>query len=217
MLDVTELLDRIIAAAGGEERLRQFRDVTTTGEVRFGARLAAAFFTEYYLAPNRLRVEIRFAGGTVTDAFDGEEAWETEGEYLREIDEVRFRVALLQHRLPLCLRGKISSLRYEGLSSVFFRPAHILEFLDEWDRPVRLAYETQGLTLLKYEGKSYSVTAETVAATLYSDYRTVDGYPVAFHTVELLDERVFQERFAQEVRINSGLKEALFRRPGAVS
>lgn len=213
MLAVADLVEGIVAAAGGQERLEALRDLATEGEVYFGARLAPARFKEYYLNPDKLRTDMHFPNGMVTDACDGEAAWETEGLYGRPIDAVRFTVALAQRQLPLWLLSRLPAIRDQGLQAVHGRQAHVLEVADAQANPMQLAFAEEDLLLLRYEGKSYAVTAQTVATTLFTDYRPVDGYQIAFHTVDMMDDRVYQERFIESAQANRGIGPGLFQPP----
>ena len=120
---------------------------------------------------------------------------------------------LLQYRLPLLLRPRLPAIKYVGVEVVHARSAHVLELPDDAGNRLRLAYEASQHTLLSYEGKSYAVTADTVATTLFTNYRDISGYRLPFHVVELLDDRVFQERLVTAIEVNTELSDALFERP----
>ena len=71
------LLDRVIAAKGGLDKLRAIKTITavTSAEMKSPAGRVEARTTTYLEYPNHVRIETTLPEGTTVQVFDGEHAW----------------------------------------------------------------------------------------------------------------------------------------------
>jgi len=208
------LLDKAIASKGGLAKLQGIRTVrsegtmtaqTDNGPVPF----AIVQWIEY---PDRYRTDADMPGGKVTQVYADGRYWVVSGGVVKEIAEVA--------------RGPLQASVQRDIIRVLVNAASgklIVREVDA-DEPSLGALEISGqglapLTLLinldsgLIEKARYEVELEGRSEETYSDYRTVNGIKVAFHTVVRRGDHTPVERDVRKIHFNVALPPDLFVKP----
>jgi zinc protease len=225
------LLERVIAAKGGIDKLRGVRNITARtstelppppgggrGQGRGSEAPGYAETTTYLEYPNHVRVETKLPAGNVVQVYDGDRAWVRDPAGVHEVPAQ----GLTDVRLGL-RRDTIAALlaAYDGLLSARLLP----DIKDEGGRMHR-ALELTGKDLdpmvMYVDPETFRVTRQTYVAgapgaplieELFGDYRPIDGVQIAFSATVRRDGETLIERKVVELRINDSLDPALFKRP----
>ena len=213
-----EVLEKLIRAQGGREKLAAIKDTTITGSFVMTAMGMEGEMTAYQKEPNLLRMDIEIMGTTMTQAYDGKTAWmvnsetgtvemmpEIAAEYF--IREAYGNAAILEpdkHGISYSLKGKevIESKEYIVLIQTFSDDFKVTMYIDP---KTYLIHKTKSLAL---DG----MMMETESEVVYSNYKETDGVLTAFNMTiyeNAIEDFVFT---ASEVRYNTGLEESFFKR-----
>src|SRR5207244_10974551 len=87
------LLDRVVAAKGGLEKLRSIRTITavTTSTAQTPSGLVEAKSTTTLEYPNHVRVDTTLPQGKTVPAYDGQQAWVRDPRGVHEVDAFMVR------------------------------------------------------------------------------------------------------------------------------
>jgi zinc protease len=225
------LLEKVIAAKGGLERLRGIKSITARtstempppppGAARGRAPNGAPVYAEvttYLEYPNRVRVETKLPDATVVQVFDGLRAWVKDPAGVHDVPPQ----ALADMRLSL-RRDTIAALlaAYDGT----LRARQLPDIKDEAGA-IHRALELSGKDLdpmvLHVDPETFRITRQSYVAggpgralieERFSDYRPVDGVQIAFAAAVRQGEQIMLERRVVELKINDLLAPFLFTRP----
>jgi len=205
------LLDRVIAAKGGLDKLRGIKTIvakqTLTNQ---GAETETVNYIAY---PDRFRVE---AGGIV-QGFDGTQAWAKDQRGVHELPTAReARASLRRDIIALLLAAKDGTLTTRLLPDVKGdqgQVTHTLELSARDLNPVVLYIDPQTALIMK-EAFGADAPTFTLVEERFSDYRPVDGVQIAFTATRKIGDRSV-ERHATDVEINAPVDPALFKRPAS--
>lgn len=216
------LLDKMIAAKGGLERLRAIKTITavTKATLTTPDGPVEAETTTYLEYPNHMHVETKLEEGSQVQVYDGRRAWVRDARGVHDVPERAIRAIELTFK-----RDVISALlaARDGL----LRPRLLPDVKDETG-VVRHALELSGTDVdpfvLLVDPETGLVAKQTYVAAgvgqplieeLSSDYRPVDGVQVAFRATVRQAGRHVLNRQVTEFKINTPLDPALFKRPAA--
>jgi len=212
-----EILEEMIKAQGGREKLALIKDTTVIGDFEMVGMGMSGNMTRYHKEPNLIRYDYEVMGMHVTQAYDGEVAWNTNAqtgmtEEMPEIVAEYFKKDTLGFGAILSPKEYGISFAYKGKEKIEDKEYHVLEqsFSDGHtitmyiDKKTYLPYMTKAMTL-------DSMMMETEGKMIMSDYREVDGIMMAFQMNIIQGGEEFVASTTTEVKFNSGLKDALFK------
>jgi hypothetical protein len=215
------LIERMIAAKGGLERLRGIKNITAVtratglGPAAQQGTLETVTYLEY---PNRVHVASKNELGEVVQVYDGSHAWVRDPTGTHDVPEqmVRDLEANLRRDTIAALLAALDGRLHARL---------LLDIKDE-KGALRYAVELSGPGLdpmvLYVDPETSLVVKQTYVAggrgrplveELFSDYRLVDGVQVAFTTTVRIRGESVLDRRVKEFTINGSLSPALFKRP----
>jgi zinc protease len=225
------LLEKVIAAKGGLDKLRGIRSITAHTRAELPQPPAGggrgkppsgdpvyAETTTYLEYPNRVRVETKLPDATVVQVFDGARAWVKDPAGVHDVPAQ----ALADLRLSL-RRDTIAALlaAYDGTLRARLLP----DVKDEAGR-IHRALELSGQDLdpmvLYLDPETFRITRQSYVAAgpgsalieeRFSDYRPVDGIQIAFSAAVRRGDHVMLDRKVVELKINDLLAPTLFTRP----
>jgi len=214
------LLDKLIAAKGGLEKLRGLKTIvvkqTLTTQSPQGD--ATAETSNYIQYPDRFRIVTETPNGTMVQASDGKQVWMTDPRGLHDAPEplVReFRTALRRDPIALFLAAKDGKLAVRLLPETTDRdgPAPQLELSAPDLNPIVLEVDRNTMLIRK---QSYRADApgRPLVEESFSDYRPVDGIQIAFRASRKSGPLVVERRVT-DVKINTPVEPALFSRPAS--
>jgi zinc protease len=204
-----ELLDKVIEAKGGLDKLRGIKTIVARQVL---SNQGAETETVNYIAyPDRFRVE---AAGTV-QGFDGTQAWAQDQRGVRDLPTARdARASLRRDVIALLLGAKEGALNTRLLPDVKDaegRVTHTLELSARDLNPIVLYIDPQ-TSLVSKQAFSADAPTFTLVEEQFSDYRAVDGVQIAFKATRRVGDRSVQ-RTVSDVKINAPVDAALFKRP----
>jgi len=205
------LLDKVIAAKGGLEKLRGIKTIVARQVLsNQGAEMSTVNYIEY---PDRFRIE---AGGTV-QGFDGTQAWAKDQRGVHDLPTARdARMSLRRDVIALLLAANDGTLNTRLLPDVKAADGHVTHTLELSGRdlnPVILYIEPE-TSLIAKQAFSADSPGFTLVEEQFSDYRPVDGVQIAFKATRTVGDRSVQ-RTVTEVQINPPVDAAVFKRPAA--
>jgi zinc protease len=216
------LLDSVIAAKGGLDRLKSLKTIkaitkatatTPTGPV-------VVETTTYIEYPNHVHVDMKLPQGLQVQVFDGAHAWVKDPAGVHDIPDAGVRA--MQITLE---RDIISALvaAHDGTLHVRALPDakddagavhHALELSGAGTDPFIL-YIDPDTNLVAKETYFAGGPGGPLVEEVYSDYRPVDGVQVAFTAIIRQGGRQVVDRRVNAFTINTPLDPSLFKRPSA--
>jgi zinc protease len=215
------LLDRVVEAMGGLEKLRAVRTVTARQIVTMPGPSGAidAEATSYIAYPNQFRVETKIPEGLLISAFDGSTAWTRDPQGTRDAPEpmaVEARSNLQRDVIRLLLGAEDGSLRVRTLQDTRNEQGQNV-------RTLELSTNTSSPIVLSIDAETMRVTKQAYAAgpggqalveERFSDYRAVDGVQMPF-SAERHVGPISVKRRVLDIQINRPLEPSLFKRSGS--
>jgi zinc protease len=225
------LLERVIAAKGGIEKLRGVRNITARtstelppplgggrGQGRGNEGPVYAETTTYLEYPNHVRVETKLPSGNIVQVFDGARAWVKDPGGVHDVPEQ----GMTDVRLGL-RRDTIAALlaAYDGALSARLLP-DIKDEAGRMHRALELTGKDLDPMVMYIDPETFRITRQTYLAggpgaplveELFGDYRPIDGIQIAFSATVRRGSETLIERKIVELRINDALDPALFKRP----
>jgi zinc protease len=225
------LLERVIAAKGGIDKLRGVRNITartTTelppppgggrGQGRGNEGPVYAETTTYLEYPDQVRVETKLPAGNIVQVFDGARAWVKDPGGVHDVPEQ----GMTDVRLGL-RRDTIAALlaAYDGALNARLLP-DIKDEAGRMHRALELTGKDLDPMVMYIDPETFRITRQTYVAggpgaplveELFGDYRPIDGVQIAFSATVRRGSETLIERKIVELRINDSLDPALFKRP----
>ncbi|MFN8063295.1 MAG: pitrilysin family protein [Vicinamibacterales bacterium] len=216
------LLDRVIAAKGGLERLRAVKNLVVTTRARaLGPRAPAdvAETVTYIEYPDRVRVESKIRGVTVVQVFDGTRGWVKDPNGTHDVPETMladFQNGLRRDTISVLLAAVDGRVRVRRLPDVkddegIVRQA--LEFAGPDLEPM-VMYVDSGSGLVTKQTYVAGGMGKPLVEEIFSDYRAVDGVQITFAARVRVGGELALERTVTDAKVGSApLDRSLFARP----
>lgn len=212
------LLQKMLDAQGGREKLGKVKDSEIKGTIELLAANTSGSITIVRKEPNKQRLDIDIMSITITQAFDGKKVWMINpqiGEGAREMPEP-FASAFKRQAIgnnALLYPGKYGTTFYfKGKEKVKDKACLVLESVNP--DGYKTLYYLDAKTFLVVKSKSKTLDqagTEIDQESYYSDYRKVDGLKVAFKVTSFRQGTEFLKLTLSEVKYNVNVKDELFR------
>jgi zinc protease len=218
---VRRLLEKVIAAKGGMERLRGIKNITaTTKAIGLGpnAQQGTVETVTYLEYPNHVRVESKTPRGDTVQVFDGSHAWVKDPAGTHDVPQ----------QMVHDLEGNLRRDTVAALLAAADGQINARQLIDAKDEngALRFAMELSGPdldpTILYIDPETSLVVKQSYVAggrgtplveELFTDYRPVDGVQVAFGTIVRIRGESVLDRRVTTFTINAPVSPALFKRP----
>ncbi|HEY6827152.1 MAG TPA: insulinase family protein, partial [Gemmatimonadaceae bacterium] len=215
----TALLDRVIAAKGGLDRLRAIKTivVTQTLNVQMPDRETQYETKTYIEYPTRFRTETKGPSGTNIQVFDGAHVWAKDSRGIAEIPEsVARNTGATLRRDPVLMLiaakdGSVSARLLPDVKDTSGRLYHALELTSADLNPIVLLIDPDSAQIAKQTFVA-DVPGTPLVEEEFSDYRPVDDVQISFHATRRTGNQTLERRIT-EIRINAPVDPALFKRP----
>jgi zinc protease len=215
------LLDRVIEATGGIEKLRAIRNMTAKQTVSNpGPNGSMDVETVSYIVyPDQFRVETKLPDATLISAFDGKTVWTRDPQGTREAPEAaaEAKSGLKRDVIALLVSVANGSARVRSLQDVrqdgrgAGRVEHMLEVISGDLDPIVLAIDSGSLMVTRETYTAAGRGGPTLVEERFSDYRPVDGVQMPF-AAERRVGRFTVKRRVTDIQINTPLDPSLFKR-----
>ena len=217
------LLDRMIEAKGGLERLRAVKSLVVTTRARaIGPNVPKdpADTVTYIDYPNRVRVESRIRGTDVVQIYDGTRAWVRDPNGTHDVPDRMlrdFESGLRRDTINVLLgaaEGRVQIRRVADAKDDGGAVRQALEFSGPELEP----------TVMFVDPLTGLVTKQTYVAggmgqplveEMFSDYRPVDGVQFTFAAKVLVGGQLALERAVTDIKVGGPLNPSLFKRPAS--
>jgi zinc protease len=214
--DPTALIDRAIEAKGGLERLRSVRTIRAVSDMELGPPDSAPVKVTTFIAyPDRFRVDLESARGTLTQVYAAGEAWVRQPGRPGAVNIApeELKAAVARDVLQLLVAAKSGGVRLRGAANVTLdgRAVHAVDC--GGDPAVRLLLDpVSGLVLAeRYSARGPSGGEEIEER--YESYRAVDGIQVPFATEVRRSGRTIIRRRLRDISFNETFPEGTFSQP----
>jgi hypothetical protein len=216
------LLDRMIAAKGGLEKLRAIKSITavTKARVETPNGQMEAEVTTYLEYPNRVHVEQKVRQESQVQVYDGQHAWVKTSRGVQEVPEPAVRgieMTFKRDVIAALLAAREGRLRPRLLPDVKDDAGvlhHALE-LSSTDVDPFVLFVDPATGLIVKQTYVDGGPGQPIIEEVSSDYRPVDGLQVAFRAKVLRGGRQMVDRQVTEFKVNAPLDPSLFKRPAA--
>ncbi|MBI1849259.1 MAG: hypothetical protein HYR85_02840 [Planctomycetes bacterium] len=204
------LLDRAIAAAGGESRLANVRGLTwkSKGTLANNDKAIPYDATWAFSLPLSFRWTLESDGARSTEGFDGASAWADDGSGASALDGDRARAVsemAMDNRVSLLvpLRSNEFVIEERGEGDVRGRPALLLRVdCSSRDYHRTLYFDRETLLLAKTEGPTVMpVNGSSQMEIFLSDYRAIDGVKYPHHSEVWFAGKVMAEDSLVEIHL----------------
>jgi outer membrane lipoprotein-sorting protein len=215
----TALLDRVIAAKGGLDKLRALKTIVVrqTLDSQAADRETQIETTTYIQYPDRFRTETRGPGGVNVQVFDGEHVWARTARGVQEIpDTVARDLGATLRRDPVMMligakAGTIAARLLPDVKDASGVVHHALELSAPDLNPVVLLIDKESGRIDRQTFVA-GAPGRPIIEEEFSDYRPVDGVQIAFHGVRRNGGQTLERRIT-DIHINVPIDPALFKRP----
>lgn len=215
------LLDKIVAAKGGAERLRAVKSlIVTTRATAVGPNGPAepADTVTYIEYPNHVRVESTIRGTEVVQVFDGTRAWVRDPNGVHDVPErgVRdFQNGLRRDTISVLLAALDGRVRVRRLPDVKDETGALREALElsSADLEPMVMYADPATGLVTKQTYVAGGMGQPLVEERFRDYRLVDGIQINFAASVRVGGEAALERTVTDVKVDGPLDPALFTRP----
>ncbi len=213
-----DILDKMIEAQGGKAALEKIKDTTLAGTMDIIQMGMSGSLTYYQKEPNKMRMDMEFMGMTMTQAYDGENAWGINPqtgaiEDLPEDQAKEMKRQALGNDSVLHPEKYGITYVYKGTETIEGKEYYVLEQTFEDGFTMTLYIDTATGLLYKSKSKGTSIMGMEVDQEVFvSDYKKVDGLMMA-HEMRIIQDG--EEAIAMtftDVKFNSGLEDSLFKK-----
>ncbi len=213
------LLDNVIEAKGGIEKLRGVKTIVVKQTLRNAEGQIRQFETTTYIAyPDRFRTESPTPdGGVNLQVFDGRQLWVKDARAVREVPETVARdVNATLRRDPVAMLvaavdGKLRARALPDVKESTGRIDHALELSAADFNPVVLLIDAETSRINKLTFVS-DAPGRPIVEEEFSDYRAIDGVQFAFSGARKNGAQSIERRIT-DLRLNVPVDAALFKRP----
>jgi zinc protease len=214
------LVRKAVDAKGGIEKLRGVKTIVVKQTLRSGAAAegpGAAETTAYIQYPDRFRTETALSAGVNVQTYDGEKVWARDQRGVHELPDVVVRDArttLRRDPIPLLIAANDGMLTARLLPDVKDPSGHVnhaLELSAADFSPVVIQLDPESSQIVRLTFVA-DTPGRPVIEDEFSDYRPVDGVQIAFRAARRSGSQAI-ERQITDVKINTRLDPALFKRP----
>jgi len=212
-----DVLNKMIEAQGGRKAIEAVLDSTSTGAFELVQFAMEGSITMYQKEPNMMRMDMEVQGFLMTQAFDGQVAWGTNPqtgavEAMSEIMTADYKREYVGNAALLAPETLGITYELQGTETIDDKDYIVLVqmFSDGYANTLFLDPETY--LPYKIKGKSHDqMGAEIDTETIMTDYRKIDGFPVAHSLVIYQSGVEFVRISLNSVKFNAGLEDSLFK------
>jgi hypothetical protein len=209
------LIDKFVAATGGEAAYKKLNSFYTRGTMEIPAAGLKGTFESYSKAPNKNAVFMKLPGvGDLVEIFDGSKSWTTDpingarektGEELAQtkLDADFYRFAKLKELFP--------KREVKGLEKVDGADAYAV-VMTAGDIVQTYYFDAKTNYLVRIDQVAVTPEGKTPAQTYLSDYRKVEGVLMPF-TMRLETPAAGLLFKSEEVKANVPVDDAKFAKP----
>ena len=215
---VDELIDRMITARGGIEKIRAIQTRKETGTISFGPDTEGPFTAEL-ARPNKLRVEVHLPNANVVQAFDGKSGWQNMpgSDQAAIMDQTQLRAMSEQADFdgPLIdYKRKGNTIEQAGVGDIEGRKTYRLRVtlangdVHYWE------LDAENYLPVRWRGNRTANGTETPIESVFTDFRDVSGVKFPFVIESFIEGKLVQQMKISSREANVKIEDARFAMPG---
>lgn len=213
-----KILEKMIEAQGGKKVLESIKDMTLTGTIELVMQGMTASFTIYKKEPDKRRLDAELMGMVITQSFDGETGWATNFQ-TGGIEDLNEEQTVQAKREAMAIVSILNpkkygiTFNYKGKETIEGKEYFLLEQTYSDGFKTTQYVDTETYLTFKTKAKTMSpMGVEIEAEQFNSDFRKVNGLMIAHLIVAYADGEESQKITVEEVSINTGLEDSLFKK-----
>ena len=212
-----QILKKMIEVQGGQKLFESIKDITITGSLELPMQGISGMITVYKKEPDKRRLDFEVMGMVITRAYDGQIGWYTDPQ-TGSIEEMGEEMLTETKRQALPIVAIIYPEKYgmtytfQGKENIEGKDYFILEETYPDGFKATLYIDAGTYLVYKQKVKVMQMGAEIEVEEYSSDYKKVNGMMVAHSMVSYADGTETQSVTINEVKINTGLDDGLFKK-----
>ena len=212
-----QVLKKMIEAQGGQKLFESIKDITLTGSIEIPMQGLSGTLTVYKKEPDKRRIDFEVRGMVITQAYDGQTGWYTNPQ-TGNIDEMNEEQLTESKREAMPIVAIIypekygMTYTYQGKENIEGRDYYILEESYPDGFKATLYIDATTYLIYKQKVKSMEMGTEVEIEQFSSDYKKVNGMMIAHSIVAYAGGEEAQKITINEVKINTGLDDAMFKK-----
>lgn len=216
-----DVLDAIVAAKGGEARLRAAKSLVVTTRARALSATGPSepaetvTFIEY---PSRVRVESTIRGADILQVFDGTRAWVRDANGVHDVPERMlrdFQNGLRRDTISVLLAALDGRVRVRRLPDSKDEAGSVMEAIEFSGAELEpmVMYVDPETGLVARQTYVAGGMGQALVEESFSDYRVVDGIQFTFAATVRVGGELALERTVTDIKVGGALNPSLFMRP----
>jgi len=212
-----QILKKMIEVQGGQKFFESIKDITMTGSIELPTQGISGTITVYKKEPDKRRLDFEVMGMVITRAYDGQIGWHINPQTgsTEDMDE-ELLAQTKRQALPIVAiiypEKYGISYTYQGKESIEGKDYFMLEETYPDGFKATLYIDTGTYLIYKQKVKVMQMGAEIEVEEYSSDYKKLNGMMIAQSVVSYMDGEEAQRITINEVKINTGLDDALFKK-----
>ncbi len=216
--DAAEILAKVIEAQGGRKVLAGIKDSTSTADMELVTMGISGTGTMYNKEPNKMRLDMEFMGMMMTQAFDGETAWQINPQ-TGGIEDLPSELAAVMADSSFGNAALLDpqkygiAYKYQGKQTVDGKEYLALDRVHSSGYVITYLIDPSTYLISRTKQKSFDeMLAEIEEESILSDYKEVDGVMTP-HTITVVrDGTEFVTLTLSAVSFNTGLEDSFFQK-----
>jgi tetratricopeptide (TPR) repeat protein len=184
MPSADEVIDKYVAALGGQNRIRQVSSRVTRGRARVPGEFTDAPFEITEKSPNKAVIQVKpERGNGLGQGFDGTVGWiqaAASGTHVLKGIELSELQRDCDFYAPLRLKVNYSQVKVLGRVKIGYREAYLVEAKPGDGEAEKFYFETESGLLIRWDGVRSNWRERAPVETYYDDWREVEGIKVPF-------------------------------------
>lgn len=215
--DIQKIRAKMVEASGGKQIFEDLKDLTISGSLDLTMQGLSGSLTIYKKEPDKRRTDIEVMGMLITQAYDGEIAWFTNPQTGNTEELTGEQAAQLKRQAMPSLASVYPekygiSWEYKGQETIEEKEYFVLHTTYPDGFKVRVYVDPE--TFLTYKTKSMTtgqLGTEVEVEQYSSDYKKIDGMIFPTTITSYQDGEEYSVINIDDVKINSGLEDSLFK------
>lgn len=205
----------MIEAMGGEDALKNVKDMTISGTAELTMQGLSGTITLYKKEPNKRRLDIEIMGMVITQAYDGETAWEVNPQ-TGAVEDMPEQKAAEWKRESMPIVSLLNPEKYDitytyiGKEQIEGKDHFILEQTYPDGFKATIYCDTQTYLVTKTKATVTGTMGDVEVEQYSSDYKKVNGMTMSYSFVQYLDGEEYLKFTIEEVKFNTDLEDSLF-------
>lgn len=212
-----QILKKMIEVQGGKKLFESIKDITITGSIELPMQGISGTITVYKKEPDKRRLDFEVMGMVITRAYDGQIGWYTDPQ-TGSIEEMGEEMLTEARRQAMPIVAIVypekygMSYAYQGKETIEGKDYFILEETYPDGYKATLYIDTGTYLIYKQKVKVMQMGVEVEVEEYSSDYKKLNGMMIAHSMVSYMGGEEAQNITINEVKINTGLDDALFKK-----